>query len=328
MSVMLDGTRLVTIYGGSGFVGRHVVRALARTGCRIRVAVRRPELAGFLQPLGDVGQITIVQTNIRHEESVRRAALGADIVVNLVGILANTGKQKFDRVQRQGAGYVAKSARDAGVKSFVHMSAIGADELSASHYANSKGKGEELIHSIYADTVILRPSIIFGPEDNFFNRFADMAVHSPFLPAIGGGHTRFQPVYVGDIAQAAIAVIEGKAKAGEIYELGGPEVFTFRELMHKVSSYTGRKKSLLSIPFFLARFGAFFAQLLPSKPLTVDQVRLLQKDNIVSRKAIEENRTLEELGIEPRALDSVVPGYLEMYRQKGQFSKDNFSGTF
>ena len=321
MSVTLDSGCLVTIFGGSGFVGRYVVHELAKTGCRIRIAVRHPHLAGHLQTLGDVGQIMVVQANLRNEESVRAVMRGSDAVVNLVGILAASGKQKFDIVQHQGAGLVAKAAKDLGVKAFVHMSALGADRLSSSLYAKSKGQGEELVLSYYPKAVILRPSIIFGHEDQFFNRFAQMRMTSPVLPAIGGGKTRFQPVYVGDVARAVVAGLDGRAMEGATYELGGLKTYSFKELLSMVAQFTGRSDKQLYLPFWAAKIGGFFAQLLPSKPLTVDQVRLLQKDNVVSAEAVANGKTFEGLGLSPLALESIVPSYLETYKPKGQFSK-------
>src|SRR5262245_28319477 len=220
---------LITVYGGSGFLGRHVIRALCKRGYRIRVAVRRPELAGHLQPLGRVGQIHAVQANLRYPNSVEAAARGADVVINLVGILFERGRQRFDTVQSFGAEAVALAASAYGAR-LVHVSAIGADENSASAYARSKGIGEKLVLSARPSATVLRPSVVFGPEDDFFNRFASLASVLPALPLVGGGHTRFQPVYVGDVAAAVVEAVEGRAKDGAIYELGGPEVKTFKEI--------------------------------------------------------------------------------------------------
>ena len=221
MPVALNSSALITIYGGSGFIGRHVVRAIAKTGCRMRIAVRRPDLTGYLQPMGGVGQINAVQANLRDMDSVRRAALGADALVNLVGILFQRGKQKFTALQAEGAGRVAEVAAEIGAGSMVHLSAIGADPTSKSLYARSKAAGEDAVMEAFPEAVILRPSIVFGPEDDFFNRFAAMARVSPFLPLIGGGETRFQPVYVGDVAKTVVAALQGEAKPGTAYELGG-----------------------------------------------------------------------------------------------------------
>ena len=245
MAIKLNSSKLVTIYGGSGFLGRYVTQELARTGCRIRIAVRRPDLAGHLQPLGGVGQIHAVQANLRYPDSVSKAAEGADAVVNLVGILFETGKQKFSSVQAEGARNVARAAKAAGAEALVHVSAIGADPRSASHYAQSKAAGETPVRKAFPDAVILRPSIIFGPEDNFFNLFAGMARVSPVLPLIGGGRTRFQPVYAADVAKAVVASLEGRAKEGQIYELGGPEIVTFKEVLQRIMRYTDRQRLLM-----------------------------------------------------------------------------------
>src|SRR5499425_3633072 len=275
---------LVTVFGGSGFLGRHVVRALAKLGYRVRVAVRRPELAGFLQPLGRVGQIHAVQANVRHPASVEAAAREADVVINLVGILFERGRQQFDAVQSAGAEAVARAAAAFDAR-IIHVSAIGADTESASHYARSKALGEKLVLSAVPSAVILRPSVLFGPEDDFFNKFAAIARLSPALPLVGGGHTRFQPIFAGDVANAVVAAIEGRAKDGEVYELGGPEVRSFKELMQFLLATIERRRLLLPIPFALAKLQAFFLQLLPKPLLTPDQVELLRGDVIVSDKA-------------------------------------------
>ena len=320
MAIKLNESKLVTVYGGSGFVGRHVTQALARTGCRIRVAVRRPDLAGHLQPLGGVGQIHAVQANLRYPDSVVKAAEGADAVVNLVGILYETGKQKFSSVQAQGARNVARAAKAAGAGALIHVSSIGADSRSPSQYAKSKAAGEAYVLKAFPDAVILRPSIVFGPEDKFFNLFASLARIAPVLPLIGGGGTRFQPVYVGDVARAVVASLEGRAKEGQIYELGGPEILTFKEVLQRILKYTDRQRPLVPVPFWLARFEAAFLQLLPSPLLTVDQVRLLEKDNVVSVKARTSAHSLEGLGIKPVPIDAVVPEYLERFRAHGEFA--------
>jgi uncharacterized protein YbjT (DUF2867 family) len=320
MAIALNSSTLVTVFGGSGFVGRYVVQALLRTGCRVRVAVRRPDLASFLQPLGGVGQIHAVQANLRYEASVRRAVEGADGVVNLVGILQQGGKQTFSALQGAGAGLAARMAREAGARAFVQISAIGANRLSTSGYARTKAEGEELVRRSFPGSVILRPSIIFGPEDQFFNRFAAMGRISPFMPLIGGGKTRFQPVYVGDVAQAVMAGLDGRAKPGVIYELGGPRTYTFRELLDRVAEYTEYRRRYIPIPFWLAKLQGAIMQIVPNAPLTLDQVRLLQSDNVVSKEAVDEVRTLDALGIEPRAVEAIVPAYMVRFRPKGEFS--------
>jgi uncharacterized protein YbjT (DUF2867 family) len=309
---------LVTVFGGSGFLGRHVVRALAKLGYRIRVAVRRPELAGFLQPLGQVGQIHAVQANVRHPASVEAAAREADVVINLVGILFERRRQRFDAVQAFGAEAVARAAA-AGGAHMIHVSAIGADAEAPSHYARSKAAGERLVLAAVPSAVILRPSVLFGPEDDFFNKFAAIARFSPALPLVGGGHTRFQPVFAGDVASAIVAAIEGRAKDGEVYELGGPEVRSFKELMQFLLATIERRRLLVPIPFALAKFQAGFLQFLPKPLLTPDQVELLRRDAIVSETAKREGRTLEALGIEPLAMAAVVPSYLWRFRKTGQF---------
>lgn len=320
MAVTLNNRTLVTIYGGSGFIGRNVVRAIAKTGARMRVAVRRPELAGHLQPLGGVGQINPVQANVRYPDSLLAAADGADAVVNLVGILFPTGKQTFKAVQDEGARNVAEAARKAGSRVLVHVSAIGANPKSPSVYARTKAAGERAVQEVLPGAVILRPSIVFGPEDDFFNRFAALARIAPALPLIGGGKTQLEPVFAGDVAKAVIAGLTGKASAGAAYELGGPEILTLKEVMQRVLTYTMRKRLLVPEPFWLAKLQGAFLQLLPKPPLTLDQVRLLEIDNVVSETARDTGRTLQGLGIKPVAVASVVPEYLEQYRPRGQFS--------
>jgi uncharacterized protein YbjT (DUF2867 family) len=317
---------LVTIFGGSGFLGRHVVRALAKLGYRIRVAVRRPELAGYLQPLGRVGQIHAVQANLRYPASVEAAARDADVVINLVGILFERGRQRFDAVQAFGAEAVARAAAASGAK-LVHVSAIGADEKAPSLYARAKAKGEKLVLAAAPDAVILRPSILFGPEDDFFNKFAAIARLAPALPLIGGGHTKFQPVFAGDVASAVVAAIEDRAKAGAIYELGGPEVKSFKELMQFVLTTTERKRLLLPLPFGVAKFQASLLQLMPTPLLTPDQVELLRRDNIVTDAAKAEGRTIAALGVDPVAMEVIVPSYLQRFRKTGQFQEQRIANN-
>jgi uncharacterized protein YbjT (DUF2867 family) len=314
-------SELVTVFGGSGFIGRHVVRALARRGYRVRAAVRRPDLSNFLQPLGGVGQIHAVQANIRNRASIDRAVAGSDAVVNLVGILYESGRQRFDAVQSFGPGAIAASAKEAGVGTMVHVSAIGADPGSSSDYARSKAAGEAAVLQAFPDAVILRPSIVFGPEDDFFNRFGAMARLSPVLPLIGGGKTRFQPVFVGDVAEAVARGVDGNLKSGTVYELGGPEVRTFQQLMEYILEVTDRRRLLVPVPFEIARLKAWFLQLLPNPLLTVDQVRQLAHDNVVSEASVADGRTLEGIGIDPRAIESVVPTYLARFRKAGQFTE-------
>jgi len=319
----LEQGSLVTVFGGSGFVGRHAVRALASQGWRIRAAVRRPDLAGHLQPMGAVGQIHAVQANVRFPDSVRRAVEGADAVVNLVGILAKSGRQTFKAVHVAGARAIAEAAHAAGAGTLVHVSAIGADRRSKANYARTKAAGEAAVLEQFPNAVILRPSLVFGPEDQLFNRFAAMAVYSPFLPLIGGGRTRFQPVYAGDVAAAIAAACAGRAKPHTIYELGGPEVVTFRQLLDRTMAWSGRRRLYLRLPFWAAKLGALVTAPLPNRwrPLTVDQVRSLQADNVVGKSVEAEGRTLAGLGIEhPQTMAAVVPGYLERFRSHGQFA--------
>lgn len=321
--VALVRERLAVVFGGSGAIGRHVVRALARSGWRVRAACRRPDLAGYLQPMGRVGQVFPVQANVRYPDSIARAVAGADAVVNAVGILAPSGRQTFQSVHVAGARAIAKAAREAGSGQLVHISALGADKKSRSTYARSKAEGEAAVLAEFPGAVILRPSIVFGPEDEFFNRFAAMARMSPVLPLIGGGRTRFQPVFVGDLAAAVAAACEGKAKPGTIYEIGGPEVATFRQLLDRTQAWAGRERAYVSIPFWLAKLMAILTAPLPLslRQITLDQIRQLRTDNIVSRAAESEGRTLRGLGIErPHAVGALVPAYLERFRPRGQFS--------
>lgn len=316
-------TRLVTVFGGSGFVGRHVVRALAKRGWRVRPAVRRPDLAGHLQPMGGVGQIMPVQANLRYPDSVMRAVDGTDAVVNLVGILYETGRQRFDAVQAEGPRAIAKAAVRAGVRSFVQMSAIGADAASPAVYARTKAAGEAAVLAEVPSSVILRPSIIFGPEDNFFNQFAGLARMLPALPLIGGGETRFQPVFVGDVAEAVARAIEGQATAGAVYELGGPAVMTFRQILEYILAETGRSRPLVPLPFAVAELQGRILEMLPFRPLlTRDQVLMLRTDNVVSEAAKAEGRTLEGLGITPESVEAIVPTYLYRFRRAGQFERE------
>jgi uncharacterized protein YbjT (DUF2867 family) len=320
MTARGNSETLITIYGGSGFLGRHVVRALAQRDYRIRVAERRPELANHLQPLGKVGQIHAVQANIRNSASVEAAARDAQVLINLVGILFERGRQRFDAVHTVGAEQVALAANAHGAR-LVHVSAIGADENSPSAYARSKAAAERLVLSAQPSAVILRPSILFGPEDAFFNRFAAMARLSPALPLIGGGKTRFQPVFVGDVAAAIVIAVDGNARAGTIYELGGPDVRSFKQLMQYVLATINRKRLLLPIPFFVAKLQASVLQFMPKPLLTLDQVELLRVDNVVSEVAKTEGRTLQGLGIEPEPIEAIVPSYLWRFRKTGQFSR-------
>lgn len=319
MSAPID--TLVTVFGGSGFLGRQVVRQLARRDYRVRVAVRRPDLVGHLQPLGRVGQIMPVQANLRFPDSVAAAMRGAQIAINLVGILAPSGRQRFDAVHVRGAGAVAEAAAAVGAR-LIHVSAIGADAASESAYARTKAEGEQAVRAALPDAVVVRPSVMFGPDDQFTNRFATLARMSPFLPLVGGGATRMQPVFVGDVAQAIAAAVEGRAQAGATYELGGPEVMTMREILAFILKTIERERALVTLPFALARLQAYLLQFAPQPfTLTPDQVELLRADNVVSEAAKAAGLTLEGLGIVPEALAAIAPGYLWRFRRTGQFQK-------
>jgi NADH dehydrogenase len=309
--------RVATIFGGSGFIGRYVVQRLAHQGWILRIAVRQPDQALFLKPLGDVGQIVPIAANIRYERSIAAAIQGADTVVNLVGILYEGGRQRFDAVHADGARRIARAAEAAGVERLLHFSAIGADPQSDSTYARSKAAGEALLREHFPAATIFRPSIVFGPEDDFFNRFAAMARMSPVLPLIGGGTTKFQPVYVGDVADAALAALTGEASAGETYELAGPRVYRFRELMELLLNLIERRRYLLPISYSFANFQASLLQLLPVPPLTTDQVRLLKHHNVASGRL----PGLTALGVQPSGLEAILPSYLDSYRPGGRFAR-------
>lgn len=310
----------VTVFGGSGFIGRYLVKRLAARGLRVRAAVRDPEAAAFLKPMGDVGQVVPVATNIRNAASVARAVDGADAVVNCVGILFEKGRQSFAAVHGAGAARIAEAAAAAGVERLVQVSAIGADADSTAAYARSKAAGEAAVLKAFPTATVLRPSVVFGPEDDFFNRFGMLATVLPGLPLIGGGETRFQPVYVGDVADAIMAVLDDGDTAGKTYELGGPRVYSFKELMQLVLEQTGRRRLLLPLPFAVAKVQAAFMQLLPTPPLTMDQVELLKSDNVVADGAA----GLRDLGITPTSVDAVVPSYLFRYRRGGKLAPSRF----
>lgn len=313
-------TNLVTIFGGAGFVGTQLVQVMARKGYRIRVAVRRPDLAGHLMPLGSVGQIVPIQANIRNMPSVERAVEGADIVINLVGIKSQSGRQRFGAVHALGAKNIATAAKNAGATTLVHMSALGANPKAQSASARSKALGEEEVLKAFPEATIIRPSIIFGQGDGFFNLFGALASLMPVLPLIEG-NTRFQPVYVGDVADALAIAAEGGVKPGRIYELGGSEIETMRELMQRLLRETARQRLLLPVPTMLAKLQAYFLQLLPSPLLTVDQVIQLGQDNVVSDEARKQKRTIAAFGITPTAMDAILPTYLWRFRKHGQFDK-------
>ena len=310
---------LVTVFGGSGFIGAQAVRQLAKAGWRIRVAVRNPAAAYAMRLHGDVGQIDIVQANVRNEPSVRRALADATAAVNLVAVMNESGRQGFQALHVMGARNVAAAAKAEGVARMVQVSALGADPASPSKYARSKAQGEAAVREVCPDAVIVRPSIVFGPEDNFFNRFAAMAQLSPALPLIGGGHTRFQPVFVGDVGKALAKAVASDEAAGQTYELGGPAIFSFRQLMELMLAEIGKRRILLPLPWPVAgMIGAAgdLAHMLITPPITSDQVKLLKADNVVSGAY----PGLAELGITPTTLEAVLPSYLYRYRRGGQYA--------
>ena len=318
--------KVATVFGGSGFVGRHVVRALVNRGYSVRVAVRRPDLAFHLQPLGNVGQIQLMQANLRYPASVERAVKGADVVINLVGILQETGRQRFGSVQANGAATVAAVSKKAGA-ALIHVSSIGANSEASSEYLETKGLGEEVVHENHRKAVILRPSIVFGPEDDFFNRFGAMSRLSPFLPLIGGGVTKFQPVYVGDVAEAVALAADGKLLSGKVYELGGPQIASFRDCMEIVLKQVCRSRILISIPWFAARVLGTLTGWLPGAPITADQVESLKVDNVVSSDAIKRGLTLEGMGVTPTPMAAILPSYMVQYRPSGQFTEVDPEGN-
>ena len=323
-------SKLVTIFGGSGFVGRYVAQRMAKQGWRVRVAVRRPNEALFVRQYGAVGQVEPVLCNIRDDATVIKAIIGANAVVNCVGILSESGKNTFKNVQALGAERVAKISSENGVANFVQISAIGSNEASLSNYARTKALGEVSVLKYFPDATILRPSIIFGPEDQFFNRFAQMATLSPFLPLVGA-HTKFQPVHVGDVAFAVEKALSDRSVSG-IYELGGPNIETFSELMSRMLSVIQRRRLMLKVPFFVAGLmgqsldllKAITFGLFPNNILTQDQVKNLQIDNIVSKDA----NDFSDLEIRPTAMETVLPEYLWRYRVSGQYAsiKDSAKG--
>jgi uncharacterized protein YbjT (DUF2867 family) len=310
-------SKLVTIFGGTGFLGRHTVRALAKAGWRIKVAARRPARGFFLRPLGTVGQIDFVKCDIADQDQVAAALAGSDAVVNLCGILFQSG-QSFEDVQAHGAANIAQAAAAAGVTVLVHVSAIGADKDSEAVYAQTKALGEDAVRAAFPAATILRPSIVFGPEDDFFNRFAGMARMAPALPLVGGGRVRFQPVFVGDVAAAIATSLSSEAARGKVYELGGPTSYSFKELLQFILATIGRKRLLVPLPFGLASLKAIFLQFMPGPlKLTPDQVKLLKAgDNVVAPGAL----TLADLGITPNSIEAEVPAYLWRYRAKGEYA--------
>ena len=316
----MDHPELVTIFGGSGFVGTQVVQLLARAGYRIRVAVRRPDLAGHLRPLGAVGQVVPMQANVRNRESVQAAVKGASIVINMAAIGIEKGRQNFRAVNVMGARHVAEAASAAGAERFVQMSVLGAADDSASLFSRSRAAGEAEVLRAFPGATIIRPSVIFGVNDDFFNLIGNLVRVLPVFPLFGG-KTKFQPVYVGDVAEAVVAAAEGRARPGKVYELGGPEVLTYREIAERVLRDTKRNNPILPLPTAMGALLAIPMALMPKPLLTVDRVRLLGIDNVVSDAAVKEKRAIAAFGIVPTPLDAVLPTYLWRFSQNGQFDR-------
>jgi len=315
---------LVAVFGGSGFLGRYTVRALAKAGYRVRVGVRRPNLGNYLVPMGQVGQIQVVKANIANADHVASVVSGAEAVINLVGIMHQSGRQRFARLHREAAETVAKAAMSAGAQTFIHVSALGASQSSPSLYARTKAEGEMRVREAFPAATIFRPSLMFGPEDSFFNRFAGMARMWRAVPLIGGGHTKFQPVYVGDVAAAiAKAVVDPAAARGRTYELCGPNIYSFKEMMEFMLRETYRTAALVPVPFGVASFAASIANITPFAPITPDQVRLLKSDNVMTKGAL----GLHDLAIEPDSLEAILPTYIWRFRPQGQFQVDTAERT-
>jgi NADH dehydrogenase len=309
--------RRTAVLGGSGFIGRYVVQRLAARGDVVPVGCRHAEEAKFLMTLGNVGQIAALNVTIDDEQRLPAFLAGNDALVNCVGILRQNGSQTFERAHHLGPARMARLAREAGVERLVHISAIGVDPRSPSAYARTKAAGEAAVRDAFPTATILRPSVVFGPEDQFFNRFAAIAMISPALPLIGGGRTRFQPVYVGDVADAVLKCLEDPATAGRTYELGGPRIYTFRELLELLLGEIRRKRLLIGLPFGAAAFQARLMSILPNPPLTPDQVELLKRDNVVSSGAL----TLATLGISATAVEGILPSYLDRFRRGGWYER-------
>jgi uncharacterized protein YbjT (DUF2867 family) len=314
-------SHLVTVFGGSGLIGRHTVRALAQAGYRVRVAVRAPNLANYLLPAGHVGQIQIVKCNVRNAEQVAAALHGADAAINLVGVLFSRGSQSFKALHADAPATIAKAAKEAGIETLIHISTPGISIDSESVYARTKAEGDAALRASFPQATILKPSLIFGPEDNFFNKFAGLARFAPALPLIGGGHTKFQPVFVGDVADAIVKCMSDPATRGKTYELGGPDVYSFRQMLEIILRVTERKRLLVPIPFWLAYIKAFFLQFLPNPLLTPDQVTFLKTGNVVAPDAL----TFKDLGIVPDSMEAILPAYLWRFRARGQY--EDFAET-
>ncbi|MBV8664226.1 MAG: complex I NDUFA9 subunit family protein [Hyphomicrobiales bacterium] len=321
--------RLVTVFGGSGFVGRHVVRVLAQQGWRVRVAVRRPDLAWFLRPLGAVGQVEPVQANLRYPDSIKTALAGASAVVNATGIKSQSGKQSYDAVHVAGTAAIGRAAAAAGIGALVHVSGIGADPASHNAYIASKGQGEAAVREAFPNAVILRPSTVFGPDDQFFNRFAVLACSLPAIPLFGGGMTKLQPVFAGDVGLATAHVLDTPATFGKTYELGGPDVMTLKEAVERTLRTIERERTLVAVPFAISRLLASVTQVASAVSLgkfpqaltaSPDEIELLRSDNVVSPAAIAEKRTLRDLGVTPQGVEAILESYLYRFRKTGQYA--------
>jgi NADH dehydrogenase len=329
-----SGDRLATVFGGSGFVGRYIVQAYARKGWRVRVAVRRPDLAGYVMTYGVVGQVQAMQANVRYPDSVAAAVEGAEVVINACGIQRQHGGQTFEAVHARGAEAIARAAKTAGARALVLVSGIGSDPGSSNPYIASKARGEQATRAAFPEASILRPSVVFGPEDEFFNRFANLARFLPILPAFAGGGAKLQPVYVADVALAAAKAVEGTLKPGVTYDLGGPEVMTLRQAIETALRYAERDRAILPLPYSLSRLMAKGTELASDLSLglfpamlttTADQVDLLRVDNVVTPEAIVEGRTFAGLGIAPRGVETVLPAYMSRFRKTGMYAPNRFA---
>ena len=312
---MQNNQKIIAIFGAGGFLGKHLMRQLTKLDYRVKVATRNPYLKGYLKPLGNPGQIELFKTNIFNLEDVKQVLKDCDFAINLVGILYETRKQKFDQIHSQFPHLLSNLCSEAGVKNLVHISALGVKERHTSLYIQSKLQGEKNIQNNFKPSVILRPSVVFGPEDKFFNTFASIAQFSPVLPLVGGGKTKFAPIYAGDVAKAIVKALELNNSEPKIYELGGPENYSFKELMEILLQEIKKKRFLISIPFSAAKFQSYFLQMMPNPLLTPDQVEMLKYNNIVSG----EHPTLEDLGITGKTIQSILPKYIYRFRTGGQF---------
>ena len=312
---MQNNQKIIAIFGAGGFLGKHLMRQLTRLGYRVKVATRNPYLKGYLKPLGDPGQIELFKTNIFNSEDIKQVLKNCDFTINLVGILNETRKQKFYQIHSQFPQLLSNLCGEAGIKNFIHVSALGVKEGHSSLYMQSKLQGEKNIQNTFKPTVILRPSVVFGPEDKFFNTFASIAQFSPALPLIGGGKTKFEPIYVGDVAKAIVKTLELNNSKPKVYELGGPENYSFKELMKILLNEIKKKRFLIPIPFGFAKFQSYFLQMMPNPLLTPDQVELLKHNNVISG----DHPTLKDLGITGTFIQNILHKYIYRFRAGGQF---------